>query len=61
MSNRIKFSFSSINTGKMSAIKAECIANSSKRIKREMKPIVTRYKIKEDASFRDASALLINA
>jgi hypothetical protein len=33
MSKRIKFSFSSVNNGKMTAIKAEDIAASSQRIK----------------------------
>ncbi|MCX2484173.1 hypothetical protein [Pedobacter sp. MR2016-24] len=61
MSKRIKFSFSSVNSGKMTAIKAEDIAASSQRIKEEMKPVVRRYKRNETASVKDARRLVLNA
>lgn len=61
MSKRIKFSFSSVNSGKMTAIKAEDIATSSRRIKEEMKPVVRRYKRNETASVKDARRLVLNA
>jgi hypothetical protein len=61
MSKRIKFSFSSVNNGKMTAIKAEDIAASSQRIKEEMKPVVRTYKKNETASIKDARRLVLNA
>lgn len=61
MSKRIKFSFSSVNSGKMTAIKAEDIAMSNQRIKNEMKLVVRKYKRNENASLIDARRLVINA
>jgi len=59
MSKRVKFSFNSINTGKMTAIRAEDIAASSQRIKEEMKPVVRRYQKNETASIKDARRLVL--
>ena len=61
MGKRIKFSFSSVNDGKIIAIKAEDIAASSRRIKEAMQPVVRRYKRNETASIKDAGRLVLNA
>lgn len=61
MSKRIKFSFSTVNEGKVTAISAEDLAVSNKRIKEEMKVVVRKYKRNETESVRDARRLVLNA
>lgn len=61
MSKRVKFSFSSVNEGRVTAISAEDLAASNKRIKEEMKVVVRKYKKNETGSLRDARRLVLNA
>lgn len=61
MSKRVKFSFSSVNKGKVTVMSAEDVAASSRRIKEEMKPVVRKYKRNETASVKDARRLVLNA
>ncbi|SEB22129.1 hypothetical protein SAMN05443550_1271 [Pedobacter hartonius] len=59
MSKRVKFSFDSINKGKITPIKAEDLAMSSQRIKEEMKLVVRKYKKNETGSVMDARRLVV--
>ena len=61
MSKRIKFSFGSVNKGKIEPIKAEDIAISNQRIKEEMNVVVRKYKKNETGSLKDARRLVLNA
>jgi len=61
MNKRVKFSFGTVNKGKIKPIKTEDLAISNLRIKEEMKLVIRKYKKNETGSVKDARRLVLNA